>query len=41
MIYLYQIKTYLNKLIDFSCFERLDSHMGTEKRPTVGSSGEY
>jgi len=25
----------------FSCFARLDSHMGAEKHPTVGSSGEY
>jgi len=27
--------------MSFSCFERLNSHMGAEKHPTVGSSGEY
>jgi len=27
--------------MSFSCFERLDNHMGAEKHPTVGSSGEY
>ena len=27
--------------MSFSCFARLDSHMGAEKHPTVGSSGEY
>jgi len=25
----------------FSCFVRLNNHMGAEKHPTVGSSGEY
>jgi len=30
-----------SKSTNFSCFERLDSHMGAEKHPTVGSSGEY
>jgi len=29
------------KPITFSRLERLVGHMGTEKRPTVGSSGEY
>jgi len=24
-----------------NCFERKNSHMGLEKRPTAGSSGEY
>jgi len=24
-----------------SCFVRMNSHMGPEKHPTVGSSGEY
>jgi len=27
--------------MSFSWLERLYSHMGTEKHPTVGSSGEY
>jgi len=27
--------------MSFSCFERMNSHMGAEKHPTVGSSGEY
>lgn len=30
-----------SKSTSFSCFERLNSHMGAEKHPTVGSSGEY
>jgi len=30
-----------NKSISFSWLERLYSHMGNEKRPTVGSSEEY
>jgi hypothetical protein len=29
-----------NQSLSYSCFERLSNHMGTEKRPTVGSSGE-
>jgi len=30
----------LSKPSSFSCFERLYNHMGAEKHPTVGSSGE-
>lgn len=30
-----------NKPISFSWLERLYSHLGNEKRPTVGSSEEY
>ena len=26
--------------MSFNCFERLYNHMGAEKHPTVGSSGE-
>ena len=31
----------LSKLTIFSWVVRLSSHMGAEKHPTVGSSGEY
>jgi len=30
-----------SRLMNPSCFERINSHMGAEKHPTVGSSGEF
>jgi len=36
-----ELDFYNHKSISSSCFERLNSHIGAEKHPTVGSSGEY